>query len=66
MNTAIPSIDTIRAYLTDLQDRICTGIAAADGSATFSEDNWQRAEGGGGRTRILRDGAVFELSLIHI
>ena len=60
MNTAIPSIDTIRAYLTGLQDRICSAIAAADGGASFSEDVWQRAEGGGGRTRILRDGAVFE------
>lgn len=60
MNPAIPAIDTIRAYLTGLQDRICADIAAADGSATFHEDHWQRAEGGGGRTRILRDGAVFE------
>lgn len=53
-------IDDVRAYLTGLQDRICDALAAADGVATFSEDTWLRAEGGGGRTRILRDGAVFE------
>ena len=52
--------DRVRAYLTDLQDRICAAIETADGQATFQEDRWQRAEGGGGRTRILRDGAVFE------
>ncbi|QOY62877.1 oxygen-dependent coproporphyrinogen oxidase [Lysobacter sp. H21R4] len=50
----------VRGYLTDLQDRICAAIEQADGSARFGEDNWIRAEGGGGRTRILRDGAVFE------
>ncbi len=52
--------DRVRAYLTDLQDRICAAIETADGQARFTEDLWQRAEGGGGRTRILRDGAVFE------
>jgi coproporphyrinogen III oxidase len=57
---ALPDIDLVRGYLTGLQDRICTAIEAADGSATFVEDAWLRAEGGGGRTRVLRDGAVFE------
>ncbi|MBB3803124.1 MULTISPECIES: oxygen-dependent coproporphyrinogen oxidase [Xanthomonas] len=52
--------DRVRDYLTDLQDRICAAVEAADGQARFSEDLWQREEGGGGRTRILRDGAVFE------
>lgn len=50
----------VRDYLTGLQDRICQAIEAADGQATFQEDAWQRAEGGGGRTRVLREGAVFE------
>ena len=58
--TPIPSIDTVRDYLTGLQDRICTAIELADGGARFVEDAWTRAEGGGGRTRILREGAVFE------
>lgn len=52
--------ERVRAYLTDLQDRICTAIETADGTARFQEDLWQRAEGGGGRTRILREGTVFE------
>ena len=52
--------DRVRDYLTGLQDRICAAIETADGGARFIEDNWIRAEGGGGRTRILRDGAVFE------
>uniref|UniRef100_UPI00066C1F47 coproporphyrinogen III oxidase n=1 Tax=Stenotrophomonas maltophilia TaxID=40324 RepID=UPI00066C1F47 len=52
--------ERVRAYLTDLQDRICAAIEAADGQARFQEDLWQRAEGGGGRTRVLRDGVVFE------
>lgn len=50
----------VRDYLTDLQDRICAAIEQADGSARFGEDNWSRAEGGGGRTRILRGDGVFE------
>ena len=52
--------DRVRDYLTDLQDRICAAVEAIDGKARFAEDLWQRAEGGGWRTRILRDGAVFE------
>lgn len=46
-------------YLQDLQDRICTGLAQIDGR-TFQEDRWQREGGGGGRTRVLVDGNVFE------
>ncbi|MFC3716404.1 oxygen-dependent coproporphyrinogen oxidase [Luteimonas soli] len=53
-------IDRVRDYLTGLQDRICTAIETADGKATFVEDSWTRDEGGGGRTRVLREGAVFE------
>ena len=54
------SFDTVRDWLTGLQDRICAAIEGADGGARFAEDNWERPEGGGGRTRVLRDGAVFE------
>ncbi|MGY0561663.1 oxygen-dependent coproporphyrinogen oxidase [Luteimonas sp. A277] len=59
-------ISPVRDYLTGLQDRICAAIEAADGKARFIEDAWTREPGngpllgGGGRTRILRDGAVFE------
>ncbi len=54
------SVASVRTYLTDLQNTICAAIEAADGQARFKADPWQREEGGGGETRILRDGAVFE------
>ncbi len=43
-----------------LQDSICTALENEDGIGKFKEDNWKRAEGGGGRTRILQDGTVIE------
>ena len=56
-----PDIQVVKDYLLDLQDRICAGIAEEDGSASFFEDDWERETGGGGgRTRVLTDGAVFE------
>jgi coproporphyrinogen III oxidase len=48
------------AYLRDLQARICAALEEVDGPARFQSDSWQRPEGGGGDTRVLRDGAVFE------
>lgn len=54
------NIVAIEQYLKGLQDRICAAIEAIDGAAKFREDLWQRAEGGGGRTRILAGGEVFE------
>lgn len=54
------SHDRIRHFLTSLQDRICQGLEAVDGQSTFKEDAWQREEGGGGRSRVIRDGRVFE------
>ena len=53
-------VEVVSEWLRGLQDRICAAIENADGQARFVEDQWQRAEGGGGRTRILRDGGVFE------
>lgn len=50
----------VERYLRGLQDRICAAIEALDGVGKFERDAWQRAEGGGGVTRILDDGAVFE------
>jgi coproporphyrinogen III oxidase len=50
--------DQVRAYLLDLQDRICSRLAQLDGGG-FREDPWQRPDGGGGRSRILR-GELFE------
>ena len=48
------------AYFRDLQDRICTALEQLDGTARFREDSWTREAGGGGRSRVLVDGAVFE------
>lgn len=53
-------VPAVRDYLHALQDRICHAIEQADGSAHFHEDVWQRPEGGGGRSRVLKHGAVFE------
>jgi coproporphyrinogen III oxidase len=55
-----PDIQAVERYLLALQDRICTALAQEDGKQSFREDAWDRAEGGGGRTRVLADGAVFE------
>ncbi|MGM0552238.1 MAG: oxygen-dependent coproporphyrinogen oxidase [Pseudomonadota bacterium] len=54
------SIERVIDYLQGLQDRICQGLEALDGRARFAEDAWERSAGGGGRTRVLREGAVFE------
>ena len=53
-------IQAVKTYLLDLQDRICTAIEREDAKEKFREDAWQRAEGGGGRSRVLAEGAVFE------
>lgn len=50
----------IKTYLLTLQDAICNALDTADGAAHFFEDNWQRELGGGGRTRVLSNGDVFE------
>ena len=50
----------VREYLLGLQDSICAALAAEDGGREFHEDNWQRPGGGGGRSRVLSDGQVFE------
>ncbi len=55
-----PDIDAVKAYLLGLQERICTGLEQEDTGAVFTEDNWQRDAGGGGRTRVLTNGKVFE------
>jgi len=61
-----PDINAVKAYFLDLQDRICDGLETEDGTAKFEEDLWQR-EGapGGGRTRVLTNGSVFEQAGIN-
>ena len=53
-------IDEIKSYLLALQDRMCEQFSALDGAKQFHQDAWQHNSGGGGRTRVLADGAVFE------
>ena len=55
-----PDPAAVAAWLRGLQDRICTALAAADGGADFIEDAWQREGGGGGRSRVIKHGALFE------
>ena len=53
-------VEPVSAYLLQLQDGICDALAGEDGGAEFSIEEWQRPEGGGGRSRVLAGGAVFE------
>ncbi|TRX32052.1 oxygen-dependent coproporphyrinogen oxidase [Flavobacterium sp. ZT3R18] len=62
------------AYIQNLQDQICKGLEAVDGQAKFREDLWERPDtsaglstgGGGGRTRVIENGAVFEKGGVNI
>ena len=53
-------VDAVESYLASLQERITTALEQVDGGARFREDAWQRSEGGGGRTRVLTQGTLFE------
>ncbi|WP_295465587.1 oxygen-dependent coproporphyrinogen oxidase [uncultured Pseudomonas sp.] len=55
-----PSLEAVKAYLLDLQERICAALEAEDGAARFVEDAWTRPTGGGGRTRVIAEGALLE------
>ena len=55
-----PNIENVLSYLQTLQDRNCELLEKMDGVAKFREDTWKRPEGGGGRTRIMQNGGVFE------
>ncbi|MDP4547893.1 oxygen-dependent coproporphyrinogen oxidase [Marinobacter sp. MDS2] len=55
-----PDSQVVKAYLLGLQDRICQRLEALDGQASFIEDSWDRPEGGGGISRVISDGKVFE------
>ncbi|WMC10933.1 oxygen-dependent coproporphyrinogen oxidase [Oceanimonas pelagia] len=55
-----PDTAAVKAFLLELQDHICRQLEQADGTGRFVEDSWTREEGGGGRSRVLRDGAVIE------
>lgn len=54
------------AYIQNLQDKITSGLEEVDGKASFREDLWVRKEGGGGRTRVIENGDVFEKGGVNI
>jgi len=54
------NIDQVKAYLQELQDHLCAEIELLDGAATFRRDPWQRPSGGGGESRVLSGGGIFE------
>lgn len=58
--------DKFYAYIQQLQDTITAKLEEVDGKATFQEDIWKRPEGGGGRTRVIENGAVFEKGGVNI
>ena len=53
-------------HLKELQDKITSEVEKADGLARFKEDIWERSEGGGGRTRVMEKGQVFEKAGVNI
>ena len=57
---SLPDILRVQSFFLSLQDSICHAIENIDQKATFQQDNWQREAGGGGRTRVLTQGAIFE------
>ena len=56
---------TVKQYLLRLQDTICAGLEAEDDGKAFREDSWERPGGGGGRSRVMEEGAVFEKAGIN-
>jgi len=56
----LSDIDQVKEYLLALQNRICSDLEQLDGQATFVRDAWQRPGGGGGESRVLSQGQVFE------
>ena len=60
-----PDLNAVVEYLESLQDNICENISSMDGN-DFKEDNWSREEGGGGRSRVLREGQIFEQAGVNL
>jgi coproporphyrinogen III oxidase len=58
--------DKFYEYIQQLQDSITSNLEELDGTAKFQQDFWEREEGGGGRTRVIENGAVFEKGGVNI
>ncbi len=59
-DTSRPDPEAVHRFLLDLQDTICGRLEAVDGEGRFVTDAWERPEGGGGISRVINDGGVFE------
>ncbi len=55
-----PDVTRVKTYLLSLQDSLCAALETEDGKASFHSDPWQRSQGGGGDSRVISDGNVFE------
>ena len=60
-----PDIEAVKTYLLQLQQNICIALAEEDGGKEFAVDEWQREQGGGGKSCVMADGAVFESAGIN-
>ena len=61
--TSLPPSDAkerVSEFMKTLQDEICQGLEKADGGSTCRQDSWDREEGGGGRSRVIREGNLLE------
>ncbi|MGH8400244.1 MAG: coproporphyrinogen III oxidase, partial [Gammaproteobacteria bacterium] len=58
-------ISSVETWLRSLQDQITATLEKLDGKASFQRDSWTRAEGGGGESRVLRHGGIFEQAGIN-
>ncbi len=64
-NNTLPDIEVVKKYLLQLQKNICNALAKEDAGKTFVEDEWQREQGGGGKSCVLADGNIFESAGIN-
>jgi coproporphyrinogen III oxidase len=60
-----PDLNKVKTYLLGLQQSICIALEQEDGNGRFEMDEWQREQGGGGRSCIMRDGRIFESAGIN-
>ena len=58
--------EAFKAFIDGLQEKITARLEAIDGKAVFRTDNWERDGGGGGKTKVISDGAVFEKGGVNV
>ena len=60
LKVPVDSKARVKQFMQGLQDKVCQGLEELDGKATFKQDQWERPEGGGGRSRVITDGDYFD------